>query len=112
MALRFPPIFARFADVAARLPKNVSPSNVLLTPDLRATLPATFLHQLQVGLAQSLFWVYALMFALAVLGSATMIFLPGGRADKYSYQSAQQTSAVETADHADSQSEESAPVFH
>jgi MFS family permease len=112
MALHFTPILARFADVAARLPKNVSPSNVLLTPDLRAALPATFLHQLQVGLAQSLFWVYGLMFALAVLGLATMVFLPGGRADKYSYQSAQQTSAAETSDNADVQSEKSAPVFH
>ena len=34
MALRFPPIFARFASVTARLPKSVAQANVLLTLDV------------------------------------------------------------------------------
>jgi hypothetical protein len=41
---------------------------------------------LEVALAQSLFWVFALMFALAVIGLALMFLLPGGRAEQYSYQ--------------------------
>ena len=90
MALRFPPIFARFADVAAHLPKSVARANLLLTPDVRASLPLAFLHQLQAALAQSLFWVYALTLAMAVIGLATMFFFPGGRADKYAYKSVQE----------------------
>jgi EmrB/QacA subfamily drug resistance transporter len=89
MALRFPPIFAHFASVTARLPKSVAQANVLLTPDVRATLPAAFLHQLQAALAQSLFWVYGLTLALAAIGLATMFFFPGGSADKYIYKSEQ-----------------------
>jgi hypothetical protein len=95
MALRFPPIFAHFASVTARLPKSVAQANVLLTPDVRATLPAAFLHQLQAALAQSLFWVYGLTLALAVIGLAAMFFFPGGSADKYIYQSAQDKAAGE-----------------
>ncbi len=87
MAWRFPPIFAHFAAAAARLPKNVAQANVLLTPDVRATLPHDFLYQLQSALAQSLFWVNGLMLAVAVAGLAAMFLLPGGRADKYAYKS-------------------------
>ena len=90
MALRFPPIFARFASVAAHLPKSVARANLLLTPDVRASLPLAFLHQLQAALAQSLFWVYALTLAMAVIGLATMFFFPGGRADKYAYKAVQE----------------------
>jgi len=85
MALRFPPIFAHFADVAARLPKGVAPANILLTPEVRSTLPIALLHQLQGALAHSLFWVYVLIFALAAIGLAAMPLLPGGRAEQYSY---------------------------
>lgn len=85
MASRFTPIFARFASVADRLPKNIAPANVLLTPELRASLPLPFLSQLQDALAQSLFWVYALMLLVGVIGLATMFLLPGGRADQYAY---------------------------
>ncbi len=85
MAQLFAPIFARFPNVVARLPKNVAPSNVLLTPDLRRSLPLDFLSQLQVALAHSLFWVYLLTLALAVIGLVAMFLLPGGRADKYAY---------------------------
>ncbi len=85
MALRFAPIYAHFADIASRLPKTIAPANVLLTPDLRASLPLAFLTQLQNALSQSLFWVYGLMLALALIGLATMFLLPGGRADKYAY---------------------------
>lgn len=85
MAHLFAPIFARFPTVVARLPKNVVPSNVLLTPDLRRSLPLDFLSQLQVALAHSLFWVYLLTLALAVIGLAAMFLLPGGRAEKYAY---------------------------
>lgn len=97
MALRFPPIFSRFADVAARLPRSVAPANVLLSPEVRAVLPVAFLHQLQVALAQSLFWVYVLTLVVAVLGLAAMFLLPGGHADQYSYKS---TRAFSTEDDA------------
>jgi MFS family permease len=87
MALRFVPVFARYPSVVTRLPKNMAPSNVLLTPDVRGTLPLDFLHQLQAALAQSLFWVFALVLVLAVIGLATMFLLPGGRGEQYSYKS-------------------------
>jgi hypothetical protein len=85
MALRFAPIYAHFSAIASRLPKNIAPANVLLTPTLRASLPLAFLAQLQDALSQSLFWVYALIFVLALIGLGTMFLLPGGRADKYAY---------------------------
>ncbi len=85
MAARFAPILAHYPAVVAHLPKNIAPSNVLLTPDVRQSLPVDFLNQLQTALAQSLFWVYALMFALAVIGLATMFLFPGGRPEQYSY---------------------------
>ena len=85
MASRFAPILASYPSVVAQLPKNIAPSNVLLTPDVRQLLPVDFLNQLQTALAQSLFWVYALMFALAVIGFATMFLFPGGRPEQYSY---------------------------
>ncbi|HXX76974.1 MAG TPA: MDR family MFS transporter [Ktedonobacteraceae bacterium] len=85
MTLSFAPIFAHYADVLARLPKGLAPSNVLLTPDVRSTLPSNLLTQLQLALAQGLFWVYALMFMCALIGLAAMFFLPGGNAEQYSY---------------------------
>ena len=93
MALHFVPIFARYADVLARLPKGLAPSNVLLTPDVRSTLPVDLLNQLQLALAQSLFWIYALMFVSALVGLAFMFFLPGGKAEQYSYKDDKQESA-------------------
>jgi len=90
MALHFVPIFARYPDVLARLPKGIAPSNVLLTPEVRVTLPTDILSQLQAALAQSLFWVYALMFVCALIGLATMFLLPGGKAEQYSYKSESQ----------------------
>lgn len=86
MAQHFGPIFAHYPNVLARLPKGLAPSNVLLTPDVRSTLPIDALNQLQAALAQSLFWVYALMFICALVGLATMFLLPGGKAEEYSYQ--------------------------
>ena len=85
MAALFAPIFTRNHSIVATLPKGLSPSNVLLTPSLRATLPADFLGQLEAALAHSLFWLYLLMLALALVGLATVFFLPGGRADQYAY---------------------------
>jgi MFS family permease len=85
MALRFAPIYAQFAAAASRLPKNIAPANVLLTPNLRASLPTAFLVQLQDALAQSLFWVYGLAFVLALIGLGAMFLLPGGGAAKYAY---------------------------
>ncbi len=114
MAVRFPPIFARFADVSARLPKSVAPANVLLTPEVRAMLPVPFLHQLQSALAQSLFWVYLLVLVLAAVGLATMFLLPRGRADQYTYKEATANTSGEHAA-AGSQSEAAEPeplVFH
>src|SRR5579859_2186152 len=64
IAQRFSPIFVQFADVVARFPKGTSPANVLLTPDVRASLPLPFLQQLQVALSQSLFWVYLVLLVL------------------------------------------------
>src|SRR5437764_3048836 len=86
LALHFIPIFAHYSDVLARLPKGLAPSNVLLTPDVRSTLPINLLNQLQLALAQGLFWIYALMFVCALIGLVIMFFLPGGKAEQYSYQ--------------------------
>jgi Ni/Fe-hydrogenase subunit HybB-like protein len=94
MALRFAPIYSQFSGAASRLPKNIAPANVLLTPELRASLPLTFLTQLQVALSQSLFWVYGLMLILALVGLGTMFLLPGGRADKYAYTPTEEEIAV------------------
>ena len=85
MASRFAPIYAQFASIANRLPKNIAPANVLLTPELRASLPSAFLAQLQLALSQSLFWVYSLMLILTIAGLVTMFLLPAGRADRYAY---------------------------
>jgi EmrB/QacA subfamily drug resistance transporter len=93
MALRFAPIFARYAGVEARLTEGIAPSNVLLTPGLRGALPIDLLRQLQGALAQSLFWVYALMLVFALVGLATMFLLPGGRAEQYSYKAEAEDSA-------------------
>ena len=76
IAQRFAPILARFSEVVARLPKDVAPANILLTPNLRASLPRAFLDQLTNALAQSLFWVYALMFALMLLSFVVMFWFP------------------------------------
>lgn len=89
MAERFPPIFTRFASVAAHIPKSVAPANVLLTPNVRVTLPTTFISQLQLALQQSLFWVYALILVLAIIGLVAMFFFPGGPADQYMYRPAE-----------------------
>ena len=94
MAARFAPIYAQFAEAASRLPKNIAPANVLLTPELRASLPLAFLAQLQNALSQSLFWVYGLLFVMALLGLAAMFLLPGGRADQYAYKSSEEEVAV------------------
>lgn len=93
MAQRFTPIFTHFATEAAHLPKNIAPANVLLTPDVRASLSLNFLGQLQAALAQSLFWVYALIVVLALIGVATSFLFPGGRADKYAYKAAEDEEA-------------------
>ncbi len=94
MAMRFAPIYAQFAIDASRLPKNIAPANVLLTPELRASLPLAFLTQLQNALSQGLFWVYGLMFVLAVIGLGFMFLLPGGRADKYAYKATEEEEAI------------------
>jgi EmrB/QacA subfamily drug resistance transporter len=103
MASRFAPIFARYPAVVANLPKGIAPSNVLLTPAVRQSLSVDFLTQLQTALAQSLFWVYAFMFVVAVIGLATMFLFPGGRAEQYSYKAEAvddtQTEMVQTEPH-------------
>lgn len=85
MALHFSPIFAHFPAVVAHLPTGIAPSNVLLTPEVRASLPTDFLSQLQTALAQSLFWVYVLMLLLAIVWLVAMFFFPGGNAEQYAY---------------------------
>ena len=85
LATRFAPIFARFADATRHLPRNVAPANVLLTPNIRALVPANFLQQLQNALAGGLFWVYLIVFVLMLVSLVAMFWLPGGRADQYKY---------------------------
>ncbi len=85
MALRFTPILSHFRAGARHLPANTAPADILLTPELRALLPATLLSQLQAALSQSLFWVYSVMFLLSVVGLFLMFLLPGGSADQYMY---------------------------
>ncbi len=85
MAVRFSPIFAQFPAAAQQLPKGIAPANVLLTPDVRAALPDAFLQQLQIALAQSLFWVYLLLVILGVIALVSMYWLPRGRADQLTY---------------------------
>lgn len=85
MAARFSPIFAQFPDAAHLLPKGIAPANILLTPDVRAELPAAFLQQLQIALAQSLFWVYLLLVILGIIALVSMHWLPRGRADQLTY---------------------------
>jgi EmrB/QacA subfamily drug resistance transporter len=85
LALHFMPIFTRYPGVLSSLPKGIAPANVLLTPAVRATLPVDLLGQLQAALAQGLFWVFALMFACALIGLATMFLFPAGKAEQYSY---------------------------
>ena len=64
---------------------------------------------MQAALAQSLFWVYGLTLVLALIGLATMFFFPGGRADKYTYQSAQGEAADGATDDAEAGRNEPAP---
>jgi hypothetical protein len=76
---------------------------VLLTPEVRASLPLDFLTQLQTALAQSLFWVYTLLVVLAIIGFASSFLLPGGRADRHAYKpSAQEEATMGTESMADS----------
>ncbi|HET8909852.1 MAG TPA: MDR family MFS transporter [Ktedonobacteraceae bacterium] len=90
MAWRFTPIYTQFPAAAHRLPTNIAPANVLLSPELRASLPSAFLIQLQSALSQSLFWVYGLVFLLSVLGLGAMFLLPGGRAEQHAYVSTEE----------------------
>lgn len=85
MASLFAPIFTRFSAVVARLPRHIAPANILLTPEVRASLPQNFLSLLQQALSQSLFWVYVLVSVLALLGLFAALLFPAGRADKYAY---------------------------
>ncbi|HEV2582697.1 MAG TPA: MDR family MFS transporter [Ktedonobacteraceae bacterium] len=95
MAALFTPIFASHASVVASLPKGLAPSNVLLTPSVRAALPADFLGQLVNALSHSLFWLYLLMLVLALIGLAAMFLLPGGRAEQYAYHAEKGEESVE-----------------
>jgi EmrB/QacA subfamily drug resistance transporter len=85
IAQRFVPILASSADATAHLPQNIAPSNILLTPNIRSLVPVGFLQHLQIALAQSLFWVYLVMFALMIISLVAMFWLPGGRADELKY---------------------------
>jgi len=85
VAGHFAPIFAHFASVTARLPKNIAPANMLLTAGIRNVVPATFLQQLQNALSQSLFWVYLVVIVLMIISLVAMFWLPGGRADDHTY---------------------------
>ncbi|MEO7018529.1 MAG: MDR family MFS transporter [Ktedonobacteraceae bacterium] len=82
---RSAPIFAHFAEATTHLPTNVAPSNILLTPNIHSLVPADFLQQLQTALAQSLFWVYLVVFTLMLVSLTAMFWLPSGRADDLKY---------------------------
>lgn len=82
---RFAPIFGHYAAATARLPKNVAPENMLLTPNIHNQVPADFLSLLQGALSQSLFWVFLVTFALMLISLAAMFWLPAGRADDLKY---------------------------
>ncbi len=86
VAAHFAPIFANFASATARLPRNIVPANILLTPNIRGLVPDVFLQRLQGALSQSLFWVYLVVIVLMVVSLVAMFWLPGGRADDYKYQ--------------------------
>jgi hypothetical protein len=94
IAQRFAPILAHSSEIVARLPKNVAPANILLTPALRASLPGAFLAQLTNALAQSLFWVYALMFALMLLSFFVMFWFPRDQSSTQKSQQAENTEEV------------------
>ena len=88
VAEHFAPIFAHFASVTAHLPQNVAPANMLLTANIRSLVPADFLQQLQGALAQSLFWVYLVVFVLMAISLIAMFWIPGGSADDLKYKGA------------------------
>ena len=85
LAQRFTPIFAHFASVTTRLPANLAPANILLAPNIHSLIPANFLLQLQIALAQGLFWVYLIVFVLMVVSLVPMFWLPGGDPDQHKY---------------------------
>lgn len=82
IAARFGPILARYPEAVAKLPKDTAPANILLTPELRSTLPADFLDQLKMALSQSLGWVYILMLALALCALGAMVWFPRDEVDQ------------------------------
>jgi EmrB/QacA subfamily drug resistance transporter len=85
MAARFTPIFAHYQQVVAKLPRSASSENVLLEPTTRSLLPTDMLHQLVTALTQGLFWVYLLIFVLAIISIAAVCWLPGGNPAQYNY---------------------------
>ena len=85
IAQRFAPIFGHFAAATARLPKDIAPANILLTPNIHSQIPQDFLGLLQSALSQSLFWVYLVAFALMLISLTAMFWLPRGRADDLKY---------------------------
>jgi hypothetical protein len=95
LAEHFAPVFARFADATRSLPHNVAPANVLLTPNIRTLVPASFLQQLQQALSGGLFWVYLVVFALMLVSLFAMFWLPGGRADQHRYREEKDESGAE-----------------
>lgn len=76
MQQHFTPMLAHFSSSAQRLPGGTSPVNLLLTPSLRAALTPTLLEQLRGAFAQSLFWVFLSMLAMALLGLLLMLWFP------------------------------------
>lgn len=85
VAGHFAPIFTRFASITARLPRNIAPANMLLTPGIRSVVPLAFLQRLQDALSQSLIWVYLVVLVLMVVSLVAMFWLPGGRAEEHRY---------------------------
>ncbi|GCE48722.1 EmrB/QacA subfamily drug resistance transporter [Thermosporothrix hazakensis] len=85
LASRFTPVLNSNPNVMARLPKDVSPADILVNVDARALLPQQILTQLQEALAQSLDWVYLLVAIVAILGVVVALFFPRGKVDQLSY---------------------------
>ncbi|MBO0780966.1 MAG: hypothetical protein J2P37_19260, partial [Ktedonobacteraceae bacterium] len=79
MALEFAPVYARFSEVVAHLPKDIVPSDILLKPAIRDLQPGAFISQLQEALGKSLFWIYVLLLIFALVALVVMLLQPGGR---------------------------------
>jgi EmrB/QacA subfamily drug resistance transporter len=76
MQQRFTPIVAHSSSSAHVFAESTSPVSILLTPSIRAVLPAPVMEQLRQAFSQSLFWVFVTMLLLALLGLLLILWFP------------------------------------